>query len=336
MTPNLNTGPRMTSVNDEPAEPLEQNGPTMFCLRPFVEAWVRSAGSELKSFAIPASESSLRALYAVASPGPYRSRYLQFGPMGLPAGPGSDRDLKRSTLSRILCTLQGPRTSGFTWHVRFDHHNLAAGLTARGLSYNRISTHTLPLHSDYDKVFTGFSSSTRNHIRKGRRRGAQIRLSTRLEDIQSYYQIYTQLAEEREGWSFIYPMEVLVELINLRQHARLLVAEVGDRIVAGGLFFFDSGSVRYWHGATDRNFSSYYPFYAILDEAIRWGCEIGARSFDFGASRGIASLERFKASWGAVLESNWEFTWHNPIWRTLFGIRGRLSKRFSQKSTPQH
>jgi hypothetical protein len=325
MTPRSARGHEMPGVIAAKLDPTGRGGPTLFCTQPFVEAWVRSMGGGLETFALSTPGSAPGRLFAVSTPLRFGKRHVEFGPMGLPAGPCSDQDLSPGAVSQILRTLQGPRVVTFTWHVRFDHRNLALELAARGLSRDRVSTHVLPLDTGYEKVFARFNSTTRNLVRSSRRRGVKVRDCGRFEDFQAYYQVYTRMAEGRGNWSIIYPLEVIVELASLEPHARFLVAEIDGRIAAGALFFLDTGSVRYWISATDRAFSAYNPIYAVLDEAIRWACELGALTFDFGASREIASLERFKAAWGAIPEPCDVFTWRNPIWRALSGIRNRAA-----------
>src|SRR5262249_13603338 len=194
------------------------------------------------------------------------------------------------------------------------------GLGARGRGGRRHAAHVPGGEADYERVFARFTASTRNHVRKSARRGVAVRATTRPEDVRAYYDVHTRLAEQRGNYAFVYPVEVFLELVRLGDEVRFLVAEVEGRVAAGGLCFRAGPSVRSGHGATDRAYSSHYPFNALLTDAIRWGCEAGATTFDFGASGGIGSLEQFKAGWGAEAQANWEFTWHSPLWTYVHGL----------------
>jgi hypothetical protein len=210
-------------------------------------------------------------------------------------------------------------TRRFVWNVRFDHGALAAGLTSLGLIGTRNSTHVLELSPDYERVFAGFNSAARNHVRQALRKGVKVRTVSSLDDVRAYYDVHTTLAQQQGTYGVIYPLSLLVELSRLGDDVRFFIAECEEKVVAGGVFFRDGGSVMYWHGATDRAYSKFYPMCAVFDQIIREAAESGAASFNFGGSAGLASLEQFKSSWGARPALNWQFTWASPYWSALHG-----------------
>ncbi|MCM3902716.1 MAG: GNAT family N-acetyltransferase [Pyrinomonadaceae bacterium] len=183
----------------------------------------------------------------------------------------------------------------------------------------------------YEEIFSGYSASLRNHVRKARRLGVTVRGTDSLEDFEAYYKVHLQRVEQKGGYSFVFPLEFLSELIKIHRTARFLVAESEGRIVAGGLFLRDGCSVFYLHGALDEQFSHLYPSCAIFDDAIRWASEKGAAFFNFGGSGTITSLEKFKSSWGARPELNWRFEWKNPLWTHLSRLKGALLRGKHQK-----
>lgn len=271
-----------------------------------------------------------RTMYATALPAPYRSRYVSLAPFGLYASPGWDDELQEGTLASILLQLRKPRTRGFVWTVRFDHTALASGLESLGIPYQRAETHVLRLDHGYDRVVSGYSATTRNQIRKAGRRGVCVRDARREADVRAYYELHRRLIGQKEEWrGYEYPVELFLELAQLRASVRLLVAEHEGRIVAGAVFFRDAGSVLYWHGATDREYSELFASRPIFDEAIRWACEIEAECLNFGSSAGMASLEQFKMSWGARPEMNWTFVWTNPVWARLSALKAAFEGALS-------
>jgi CelD/BcsL family acetyltransferase involved in cellulose biosynthesis len=314
---------------------------TFFSTKDFIEAWARSFSSEYRLVTLPVIGSGTpRKMYALQVVDQYRSRYVSLGPVGLYASPGWNGQLERATLEAILRRLMTFRTRGFVWNVRFDHEPLAAGLSSVGLKFERISTHVLPLKQDYEQVFAGYSATMRNHIRKAQRRGVRVRAAETDEDVRAYYEVHMKLVKQRqdkEGYGPVYPIGLFQELIKIREGARLLVAEVGECVVAGGLFFRDGSSVMYWHGASDRDYSHLFPSCAVLDEAICWACADGAEFFNFGGSAGIASLEQFKSFWGARPELNWTFEWNSPIWRRFSRMKSAIGTwRFGQRDLFSH
>jgi hypothetical protein len=310
---------------------LDQASQTCFSTCDFAEAWARSFDGEYQTFAIPVRESGPpRTMYAVQNHGSYGRQFLSLAPYGLYASPGWQGQLQQSTLEGILGCLTGIQTISFVWNVRFDHEQLAGCLISSGLEFSRTPTRVLNLTSDYERTFAGYNATIRNHVRKAPRRGVSVRQTVSPESVAEYHRIYTRNAERRGGYGVIYPAKLLLELVEARSIARLLVAEHEGRLIGGGLFFRDGNSIRYWHGASDREYSHCYPSCAVLDEAIRWACESGAAFFNFGPSVGLSSLDQFKSFWGARTELNWEFVWTNPLWARVSSLKTRLTSNLCQ------
>jgi lipid II:glycine glycyltransferase (peptidoglycan interpeptide bridge formation enzyme) len=307
---------------------------TLFSSRAFVQAWVKGVRGRDRMLAIDVEGSGPpRTMYGVQTPLRWGSRGIQIGPACMYASPDWDGVLTHATLERIWHSVAVARTRHLIWNVRFDHGPLAGGLENFGLESQRAATQVLYLDADYERVFAGFSSTNRNQIRASRRRQVTVRASDSKDDLQKYYRIHLQAVERKGGYSMTFPIEFLTELLALTDTTRFLVAEVGSEIAAGGIFLRDGCSIFYMHGAYDARLSGHFPTSAILDDAIRWACESGAIFFNMGGSGGIASLEKFKASWGAQTEQNWVFKWTNPVWLKLGRLkemtlrRGRESKR---------
>lgn len=147
------------------------------------------------------------------------------------------------------------------------------------------------------------------------------------EDVRAYYGVHMNLVQreqEKDGYGFIYPIELLLELMKIPGGGRLLLAEFEGKVIGGTMFLRDGCSVFYFHGASDRDYSDLFPSCAVFDEAIRWACESGAKFVNLTDSGGIASLEKFKASWGACRELNWRFAWKNPLWGRLARLKERM------------
>jgi Acetyltransferase (GNAT) domain len=304
---------------------LDQASQTCFSTSDFAEAWARSFEGEYRPFGVPVRESGPpRVMYAVQCPGSYGRQFLSLAPRGLYASPGWQGQLRQSTLEGILRCLTGVRTISFVWNVRFDHRDLADGLIASGLNFTRIPTRALSLTPDYERAFTGYNATIRNHVRKARRRGVSVRETVSPESISEYHRVHTRLARQKGRYEFIYPLKLFLELVEIRSIVHLLVAEYQGRVIGGGLFFRDGNSTLYWHGASDREYSYLYPSCAVLDEAIRWACESGSSYFNFGASEGLTTIDRFKSFWGARTELNWQFAWTNPFWAYLSKSKRRL------------
>lgn len=294
---------------------------TYFSSFPFIAAVASTLGPGHRPYALPVRDSGRpRHIYALDHRERFGSRYLSLAPYWLWASPGWDGDLSAAAVNGILACLKTPLTRGFTWDVRFDHSALAKRLLMAGLFLKRTSTHVLRLDCDYGSAFQKYNMSTRQNVRKSLRAGVRVREAWTRTDIDEYYRVHSKLADSKE-FQVRYPVGLLYKLVEDRSSVRLLVAEYGGCLIAGGVFLRDGCSVLYWHSAGDRTYSKFFPTYAVLDSAIQWACQIGAEFFNFGGSAGIASLEAFKSNWGATVEWNWSFEWRNPIWSGLSRVK---------------
>ena len=217
----------------------------------------------------------------------------------------------------IVGQLKVYSTTTFQWNVRFDHVALAQALVSRGLSFSRPLTHVLPLTGDYETSFAKFHTTARNLVRRVRREGVVVRRTLDADDVRAYYEVHTKLAREKGYYNSVYPQAMFDQLAKLDKDVVFLVAEVEEKIAAGAWFFRDGDTLLYWHAATDRQYSRYFPSYAILDHAIRMAHAEGRKALNFGGSIGIASLEAFKSRWGAERQRCWCFNWQNPLWQMV-------------------
>jgi CelD/BcsL family acetyltransferase involved in cellulose biosynthesis len=80
----------------------------------------------------------------------------------------------------------------------------------------------------------------------------------------------------------------------------VLVVRRDGRALAAAVFLTHGGVLTYKYGASDPGALAARPNNLLFAEAIRWGCEHGYRSLDFGRTHwGQESLCRFKRAWGA-------------------------------------
>jgi hypothetical protein len=298
---------------------------TFFSSREFAEAWAGSMGDNLAPLAIPVTGSGPpRTMFAVQDISHYWWRHIALAPWGFYGSPGWDGRLEAATLQAILTRLRGIRTLGFDWMVRFDHEPLAAGLQALGLEAKRFSTHVLALQPGYEQVFAGYNATMRNQVRRAHRLGVKLRNGVGEADVKVFYQVYMTLARQKPGFRLMFPLPLFLNLAKYKEKVRLILAEVEGKVVAGGIFLLDGCSVFYLMGASDRDYSNFFPICAVIDEVIRWACDREASSFNFGGSGGMQTLEKFKEFWGARVEYAWKFKWSNPLWARISQIKAKL------------
>jgi hypothetical protein len=297
---------------------------TFFSQIEFIRAVANCSQGEKRVFPIRVLGSGPdRYMYGIEELDRYGRRSVSLAPFGLYASPGWEGELECATLRGIVRRLTGVRTLSFNWTIRFDHTALAEGLTSLGFRSTEHRTHILPLDSDYEKVFAGFTATIRNQIRRSHREGVSVKEVSDHASVRDYHAIYDALSEmQRRG--FVYPLALFHELVAIPGAVRLLVAIWQGRIIGGGIFVHDGCSDRYWHGAADRAYANLFPNCAILDYAIRESCTRGSSFLNFGGSVGKASLEQFKSFWGAKLEKYWTFEWANPLWSFASSLRKKV------------
>lgn len=315
------------TTGEVPRTAPSPNEPSVFSSREFVETCARSFGKRYRPFEIGVRGSGPdRSFWALENGEPLGLRSFSLAPCGLHASPGWEGDLSKATLAGVIDQMKGARTRKLGWKVLFEQRELADGLESLGLKSTIESTHVVHLNGGYERVFAGYSASIRNQVRKARSRGVTVRQADDEDTVRAYYRVHTELAGQKGTYEHVHPLSLFLDLVRL-PFCRLLVAEVEGQVVAGGLFFRERSCVGYWHGATARSASSYFPIRVVMDDAIRWACDIGAASLNFGGSAGIESLEKFKASWGARVESNRVFEWRNPFWESLTRMKRSLPPR---------
>jgi CelD/BcsL family acetyltransferase involved in cellulose biosynthesis len=162
--------------------------------------------------------------------------------------------------------------------------------------------HTLELSTDIDAVFASFG---RSQVQRNIRRGLKSRLLVRFGDQRSdadevFYGLHT--ATRRRLGVPVQPrrfFRILWEEMLGRGLGFILLVYSEDVPIAGAVFLTANGTTTYKYGASAPEYWDLRPNYVLFWEAIRWACEHGYRTFDFGRSdlwnRGLRS---FKDGWG--------------------------------------
>ncbi|MGD0744377.1 MAG: GNAT family N-acetyltransferase [Verrucomicrobiota bacterium] len=296
---------------------------SQFC---FIQAVANSSENKMHILKIPVTGSGPdRYMYGIAERDRFGRRYVLLAPFGLYASPGWNKTLATETVRKIVKTITGYPVARFNWNVRFDHQSLAESLISFGFKYEQQTTHILDLSPGYERIFSNFTATVRNQIRKSMRKGVRIERVYDEASVRAYHAIYIKLVEEQKrGWS--YPVELFLELAKETASTFFLMAIAQSKIIGGGIFFYDGCSMRYWHGAADRTYSNLFPTCLLIDYAIRQSCEAEKSFFGFGGSAGKASLEQFKSYWGTERKQYWEFRWQHPLWAFASSWKRKLLK----------
>ena len=163
--------------------------------------------------------------------------------------------------------------------------------------------HGIALGDDPDRVFAGFPSKTRTHIRQAERRGVTVRRATRPEDlVDVFYQLH--LRTRRRLGVPVQPrgfFRLLWESLISTGLGFVLVAEAASQPVAAGVVLAWNGTMIGKYIASDEAAWSLRPNNLIVWHAVQAACERDCRWFDFGRTdAGNTGLRAYKRSWGAV------------------------------------
>ncbi len=164
--------------------------------------------------------------------------------------------------------------------------------------------HTLALGADSEEVFAGLHrNQVQRNIRRAQREGVRVHTSTAQHDLTRVFFDLHVMTRRRLGVP-----------VQSQRYFRVLwrrmirgglgftaIASIGDTPVAAAVFLTFNGTIVYKYGASDPGYWKMRANHLLFWEAIRWGCEHGFHTFDFGRTGlGDETLRQFKLRWGTV------------------------------------
>lgn len=162
--------------------------------------------------------------------------------------------------------------------------------------------HTLALGPDPAEVFRSFHrSQVQRNIARAERSGVSVRIGTSAAAlVEDFYGLHVQTrrrlgvpVQPRRFFTLLWQRFIRPGL------GLVLVAYADETPVAAAVFLTWNGTIIYKYGASDEAAWPQRPNHLIFWTAIRWGCENGYHSFDFGRTdRESHSLRQFKRYWG--------------------------------------
>jgi lipid II:glycine glycyltransferase (peptidoglycan interpeptide bridge formation enzyme) len=187
------------------------------------------------------------------------------------------------------------------------------------------------ISGDEDTILAGFHSKWRYNIRLAARKGVQVTTDGASQDMDAFYDVL-QVTAKRDGFRIrarSYFQDMWDHIVQPGM-GKLLLARVGDVVVAGALLFALGHQCWYVYGASDNEHRNLMPNHLVQWEAMRWAREQGCTVYDMrGVSLEvdgepvdphIAGLNRFKRGFGArYIEyvGDWDMVL-SPLWYALF------------------
>jgi CelD/BcsL family acetyltransferase involved in cellulose biosynthesis len=161
--------------------------------------------------------------------------------------------------------------------------------------------HLLPLAGDPAEVEQRFSKSQiKRGIKKARREGLTVERHADRAALDAFYSLHLRtrrrLGVPTQPKRFIRGFERLFEE---GLGFVMLTLDAGEP-VAAAVFLTFNGTVTYKYGASDARKLAKRPNNLLFAETIRWACEAGYETLDFGRTDvGNDGLRAFKRAWGA-------------------------------------
>lgn len=161
--------------------------------------------------------------------------------------------------------------------------------------------HRLALEPDVAAVEARFAKGqVKRGIAKAVREGVSIERRADTDGLRRFYRLHVP-TRQRQG----VPTQSKRFILRFAELFRLglgfvLIARHEGRDAAAAVFLTTSGTLTYEFGASDPRHLGARPNNLLFMEAIRWGCETGHHTLDFGRTDpDNQGLRAFKSSWGA-------------------------------------
>jgi CelD/BcsL family acetyltransferase involved in cellulose biosynthesis len=189
--------------------------------------------------------------------------------------------------------------------IRADHSDHGTSMEIRspvsGLPPSeRFYQHELALDGGIDALRGGFSKNVKRGIARAQRDAVDVQRRTDAAALDAFYHLHVR-TRRRQGIP-TQPKRFINRFAELFAHGLgfVLVARSENRPIAAAVFLSFNGVLTYKYGASSSNDLDKRPNHAIFSEAIRWGCEHGLGTLDFGRTDlDHEGLRVFKQSWGA-------------------------------------
>lgn len=173
-----------------------------------------------------------------------------------------------------------------------------------------METQILRLEKGYKWIWENrFDSKNRNQIRKARKSG--LTLAENIPDSgRLYYQLYRETIITRKGKGLVYPETLFIELAKSPEKAKYYFAFWNGKPVAGIIVLNGKGTAMYWSAVSLPEGKTLCANQLLLDHAIQNAAESGITIFDFGASKGLHAVKKFKSAFGGEEITYSIFEWN--------------------------
>lgn len=268
------------------------------------------------------------------------SYLAKFGPGGLLASDG----LQESDARLVLDDLHRSVAVSTRIRVNFDVADRWRAALAPDVLMTSKRSEVLDLTGGFQQVFERrFQSSVRRAVRKAECSGITVERDSGPRLASEYYQLYMRWSEDRATVSGLPRRLVLararrrqpagyIEAVSelLGENCEIWVAFYGGEPIASIITLRHGAQAVYWQGSSVRRLAGPLRANVLLQRlAIEAACNAGCRYYDLGESGGVAGLEHFKQTLGAVPRFGMDLRIERLPLSSLQGWRHGLEQRAS-------
>jgi lipid II:glycine glycyltransferase (peptidoglycan interpeptide bridge formation enzyme) len=174
------------------------------------------------------------------------------------------------------------------------------GYSDNAVPSSSVLKHVLELSEDEDRLLANFRKGTKSAIKKAISDGQLQMITSESEDALNEFYRLNSITRKRHGLppQPYYYFRKLYDVLISRGHGFIVLASLGNRIIASGVFLHFGQEAVYKYGASDVEYQQLRPNNLVVWEAIKWYSRRGYKNFDFGRTEpDNEGLRIFKSGW---------------------------------------
>lgn len=191
------------------------------------------------------------------------------------------------------------------------------------------SHQVVPLEEDFEAVFQRFTRNKRTFVRKARREGMVVVDGEGEQDVRTLVKVYEQASRDWPDTMSVPLVENLArQCLAEGSPARLRLVKQDDKVLAAGIFLYHNDKADPIVACVEPDSRDIEGTTLLYADEMEYACRRGCRTFDFGASLNIESLERYKTYLGAEKRPRYRVICRNRLWRTMDKMRkGQMERK---------